>query len=156
MLSNSPSRHLIRRLPTATNSALLTNLNIVKPFMPHAEMLSVRYGLTGEEYAFFIDKLAELADTIRTMPKSYETEDMGDEAVVHLHYFNSASDWYVTELDGMGDGRIQAFGFALLHGDVGNTGMAYINIETLVLHGVELDLHWAKRSLDLVKEAVEA
>ena len=153
---NTHTSHVVRRLPTENNAALLTQLTEITRFLPRGELLAVRYGLTTEEHAFFIDKVAELATTLKTMPKSFDTEDMGDEAIVHLHYFKAGSDWYITELDSMGDGRVQAFGYAVLNGDVQNAELGYINIEALVVHGAELDLYWSKRTLDLVKEAVAA
>ena len=43
------------------------------------------------------------------MPKSYETEGQGKEAIVTLHYFTGSWDWYITEKD-KEEEQLQAFG----------------------------------------------
>ncbi|MHB1531426.1 hypothetical protein [Acidithiobacillus sp.] len=46
------------------------------------------------------------------MPKNYDTDGQGGDAVAFLHYFTGSWDWYITEKDVDSDdkGQIQAFG----------------------------------------------
>lgn len=82
---------------------------------------------------------------------------MGDGAIVYLHYFKGACDWWITERDSDpdGEGQIQAFGFANL-GDPECAELGYISIVELIRHGVELDLYWQSRTLGEVKADIEA
>jgi hypothetical protein len=100
-----------------------------------------------EEKEFFIDKFHEMAKTVNDMPKTYETDGQGKEAVAHLHYFNSSWDWYITEKD-MEDEQHQAFGLVVTpHGHE----LGYISIVELVENGVELDLHFTPTVLKDLK-----
>ena len=78
--------------------------------------------------------------TIETMPKTYETDGQGDDAIVYLHYFNSSFDWYITERD-MEDEQIQAFGLAKM----AFTEFGYISINELLENNVELDFYWTPK-----------
>ena len=102
----------------------------------------------GEERQWFIDTLVELADRIMTMPKTYEQDGKGDDAIVYLHYFKNNMDWYITEKD-MEVEQIQAFGLADL--GMGSPELGYISIEELTEYGAELDLHWTPKTLAEVK-----
>ena len=102
----------------------------------------------GEERQWFIDTLVELADRIITMPKTYEQDGKGDDAIVYLHYFKNNMDWYITEKD-MEVEQIQAFGLADL--GMGSPELGYISIEELTEYGAELDLHWTPKTLREVK-----
>jgi hypothetical protein len=82
----------------------------------------------GEEKQFFFDKLCELRDIISTMPKTYEQDGAGKDAVIYLHYFTSGCDWHITEKD-MELEQLQAFGLS----DLG--------------YGAELDLYWTPRTI---------
>ena len=97
-----------------------------------------------------MQKLIDLAQQIDTMPKTYEQDGKGDQAIAHLHYFTGASDWYITEKD-MDGGIQQAYGYAILNGDNECAEVGYISIEELTRHGAELDLHFAPRSLAEIK-----
>ena len=124
----------------------------VRPFMSRGEFQALLTGAQGEEKQFFFDKVAELAQTITTMPKTYEQDGKGDQAIAYLHYFNAGNqDWYITEKD-MGTpeepGQHQAFGLA----DLGYGGeLGYISIVELVKAGVELDLYFKPRTLAEIK-----
>ncbi|SFI97845.1 hypothetical protein [Nitrosomonas sp. Nm34] len=52
----------------------------------------------------------------------------------------------ITEKD-MEEEQIQAFGLAKIQEEE----LRYIDIETLIIHGVELDLHWTPKSLDAIQ-----
>ncbi len=107
--------------------------------------------ILGEESDFFTSKLEELTKLVRTMPKTYEQDGKGDDAVVVLHYFTGGMDWYITEKDMIDDdAQHQAFGLA----DLGYGGeLGYISIQELIDNGVELDLYWEPKTLREVKAA---
>ena len=92
----------------------------------------------------------DLANQIEAMPKTYEQDGRGDEAIAHLHYFNGGSDWYITEKD-INGGVLQAYGYAILNGDDEMAESGYISIEELTRNGVELDLHFTPCRLAEIK-----
>lgn len=100
--------------------------------------------LSGSEARYMHSEINELTDIIKEMPKTYETDGQGDEAMVHLHYFTSNADWYITELDCEAE-QLQAFGKADL--GMGFPELGYISIVELLECGAELDLHWSERKL---------
>jgi hypothetical protein len=118
-------------------------------WMSEAQNKAVIAGLMGEEWQFFADKMKELAGVIATMPKTYDQDGKGDEAVAHLHYFRGAGDWYITEKDMEGTGTEQAFGLADLYGDGGELG--YISIIELAEAGVELDFHFKPKTIGQIR-----
>lgn len=128
---------------TTTQSDPLTLFH----FVPRSQWQALLYGLHGEERAFFVEKIREYNQRIDAMPKTYETDGQGEQAVAYLHYFRGAGDWYITEKDSDPDqtGQVQAFGLADPFGDGGELG--YISILELRRAGVELDLHWTPKTL---------
>jgi len=110
-------------------------------------------GVHGEAGPHFRGKLLELAATIMNMPRTYEQDGKGDEAVAHLHYFKGSGDWYITEkdVDTDGAGQIQAFGLVKLW----ETELGYISIAELIQNGVELDLHFTPTTLGELKKVLE-
>lgn len=86
---------------------------------------------------------AELA----VIPRLYETDDSGPmgDRVVHLHYFTSASDWWLIEVD---TAEARGFGYVCLNGDIDMAEWGYVDL-TLVGRAfftlVERDLHWVPR-----------
>ena len=129
--------------------SIKAKLKIIKPFMNKSQYKVISQGMDKIDYEFngVIDSLYE---TITTMPKTYEQDGKGDDAIAYLHYFNSGSDWYITEKD-MGDEQVQAFGYAVLNGDTQNAELGYISIEELTRLGVELDFHYSKQTLRVIK-----
>jgi len=117
------------------------------------EQFSVLRGaLQGEEQQWFARTLADLAARIGSMPKVYEQDGKGDEAIAYLHYFKGAADFYITEKDSDpdGEGQIQAFGLA----DYGyGAELGYISIKELLAAGVEIDLHFDPATLRQIKES---
>ncbi len=118
-------------------------------WMSEAQNKAVIAGLMGEEWQFFFDKMKELAGVIATMPKTYDQDGKGDDAVAYLHYFRGAGDWYITEKDMEGIGTMQAFGLADLYGDGGELG--YISIYELEEAGVELDFHFNPKTIGQIR-----
>lgn len=124
-------------------------LDTLRLLTPPAERQAIYAGLRGEERAYFRSILADLAERVKTCPRTYDQDGLGDAAVAHLHYFHGGADWWITELDR--DGLVdQAFGFACL-GDPGNAELGYISIRELVQAGVELDLHYTPEPLAAIK-----
>lgn len=122
----------------------------VNRWMSMAQNKAVVDGLMGEEWRFFADKMKELAATIASMPKTYDQDGKGEEAIAHLHYFRGSGDWYITEKDMEGVGTEQAFGLADLYGDGGELG--YISIQELREAGVELDFHFTPKTVREVRK----
>jgi len=111
----------------------------------------------GEGGQYFREMMRALTGKIATMPKTYDTSEMGDEAPITLHYFHGGSDWYIIEKD-VGDPedetqgiQAQAFGFACLNGDTENAEFGYINIQELIENGVELDLYYTPETVGTIK-----
>jgi len=99
------------------------------------------------------DIIEEVYKTITTMPKTYETDGQGSEAIAHLHYFKGGSDWYIIENDKEKVPK-QAFGFTVLNGDYENAELGYISITELVKNDIELDLYFNPKSIKEIKENV--
>lgn len=123
-------------------------MNINK-FLSVSQRFAISDACSGEEGEYFLDKLQALQKLIDTMPKTYEQDGKGDDAIVYLHYFRGGMDWYITERD-MEDEQLQAFGLA----DLGYGGeLGYISIQELIDNNVELDLYWEPKTLREVKAA---
>lgn len=125
----------------------------LRAYMNRSQLSTVTKCMHGEEKQFFFDKMAELANTIETMPVTYQQDGKGDDALAYLHYFHGGSDWYITELD-MDGGVDQAFGYACLNGDLMCAELGYISIAELVGYGVELDFYFKPTTLRNIKESL--
>jgi hypothetical protein len=126
---------------------LITSVKNLRGFINPIQLEVMGDNCRRPEKEFFIGKFHELANTVNTMPKTYETDGQGKEAVAHLHYFNSSWDWYITEKD-MEDEQHQAFGWVKTpHGNE----LGYISIVELMEVGAELDLHFTPTMLKDLK-----
>lgn len=137
----------------------MSNRDILYHFIGASQGAAIGAALRGEEGQFFHDKLDELAEIVRTMPKTGETDGLGENAIVHLHYFYGGADWFITEKDmGSPDDapedvgkQFQAFGWAEILPDCGEYG--YISIEEVCDAGAELDLYWKPKTVaEAIKE----
>jgi len=135
-----------------TQAADSQQLPALRHFMGRAQLAAMIDGTKGEEGDWFRAKIAELFTTIRTMPKSYETDGQGMGAIAHLRYFaGGRSAWLITERDAGAPGdstpgeQSQAFGHADLFGDGGELG--YISIAEIIANGGELDLFFTAKPL---------
>lgn len=128
--------------------SVLKMIEQVRPFVPVVQLKCLVDGLRGEERGFFREKLCELVATIEAMPVTCAQDGLGDEAVVHLHYFLGGADWWITEKDVDG-GVAQAFGLV----DMGHgPELGCIGINELVrVRGMDLDLHWKPVTLGELK-----
>jgi len=119
------------------------NLNTLKDFMPTQQLAFMQRLTHGEEGEYFVNKFEEMANTVSTMPKTYETEGVAmDDKNIVLHYFYANLDWYIIEKDmEEGEPQYQAFGVADI--GFGLSGGGYISIDEIInMRGVEIDLHW--------------
>lgn len=107
-----------------------------------SQLKAIQASLMGEENQFFADKLKELQGIVDKMPRPYETDGQGWDAIAYLHYFKDGCDWYITEMDSEAEPN-QCFGLA----DMGEPELGYISIVELIENGVELDLHWTPKKL---------
>ena len=123
------------------------NLN---KFIGRNQLSVMESACKGDEGEYFKTMIEGLQSKIAAMPKTFETDDQGDEAMATLHYFKGGSDWYIIEKD-MADDQIQAYGFACLNEDAENSELGYINIEELISFGVELDLHYTPEKIRDIK-----
>ncbi len=137
-------------METSLKMQVVMAMPVVRPFLAVSQRNVMCDSCRGEEKEFFMQKLVDLAQQIQFMPKTYEQDGMGDDAIITLHYFNGGSDWYITEKD-MDGGIQQAFGYAILNGDDECAELGYISIEELTRHGVELDLHFTPCTLGALK-----
>ncbi|MHB1752175.1 MAG: hypothetical protein ACYCTF_05690 [Acidiferrobacter sp.] len=119
-------------------------LGVLNPFVSKSQMRAI-WDLcrAGEEKAYFKQKVMDLARLIKSMPKMYDQDGSGMEAVAYLHYFTAGFDWYVTEKDMTGDGTSQAFGLAVVF----ECELGYISIREIVANGAELDLYFTPAPL---------
>ena len=130
--------------------------SFLQTFVGRSQAAALRRAMRGEECCYFQQRMESLRKIAHTMPRTYQTDGQGGEAVAHLHYFTSSADWYIVELDASAnddaiDGvaqHTQAFGLANL-GWIPELG--YINIPQLLANGAELDLHWVPVTLDAIR-----
>ena len=134
-----------------TNKQLIENL---VGFVGKNQLTVLKSLMRGEEGEWFKAKLEEVGSVIATMPKTYEQDGKGDEAIVYLHYFTGGCDWWVTEKDAgssddkPGTGQEQAFGLV----DLGyGAELGYISLVEVLENGAEIDLHWTPITLAEVK-----
>lgn len=116
---------------------------ILRQFVSDSQRRALSQALREEEAEFFINKVRELSDTFRSMPKTYETDGQGGEAVVYLHYFKNGCDWFIVERD-KEDYQHQAFGYVNMgHG----FECGYISLLELIENDVEIDLYWTPKKV---------
>ena len=131
----------------ANQNELIEAIATLRKFMAPSQINFMVSQIRGEEHQFFIDKIKEMANLVNTMPKTYEQDGKGGEAVVYLHYFFRGMDWYIIERD-MEVVQYQAFGYA----DLGHGAEAgYISIVELIQNGIELDLHFTPKTVNELK-----
>lgn len=134
---------LVKSYPKPTQKKMLS---LLKYFVPYPQLDVVRMLTRGEEGRFFSQKIRELYETINTMPKIYETQNQGDEAIVHLHYFGRGYDLFITERDTSLEQK-QAFGYTYVQSERSGF-LAYVDVNNFIQFAdANLDLHWKTISL---------
>ncbi len=152
---------MVTSSPAAPDPASETDvtkaLRALQPYLSRSQWLALSAAMRGEEGQFFGDKAMELANIVETMPATYGQDGKGeDETIVYLHYFLGDCHWFITEKD-VEDGVSQAFGFAVLHGDLVCAELGYISIAELVETGVgaEMDFYFTPKPLSRIREEME-
>lgn len=121
----------------------VSKLDFFMKFVGPSQRAAMREVLEGEERAFMAEILTTYTERVNAMPKTYEQDGLGQQAVAYLHYFSGGCDWYITEKD-MEPEQLQAFGSANLgYG----AELGYISIVELLQNGVELDLYFTPKTL---------
>jgi len=104
------------------------------------------------EDPYWMEIMERLNERVAIMPKTYEQNGLGDNAIAYLHYFTSSFDWYITEKDltdedtEIGEQQ-QAFGLACLF----ESEMGFIPITEIIKLGAELDFYFTPRTLGEIK-----
>jgi hypothetical protein len=151
-MKKQPLKATRRRVDAGPQIATKQSL-LLANFLAERQRLVIRDLITNsEERAFFRNKLNELAALIENMPGPGGQDGVPD-PTVYLHYFLAGSDWYILEKDSSAE-QHQAFGWAILNGDMQNAAIGYISIaELLDFKNLELDLHWSPKPLSEVKRS---
>ena len=87
----------------------------------------------------------------KSIPDIRSQDGLGMDAIVHAHYFNPGSDWFVLEYDGVD----QFFGFVCLNQDWEMAELGYFSLKELEnlnkvvnpLLKIERDMYWSKKTL---------
>lgn len=136
---------------TASINDVLKTLPTLNHFIGRAQLQVMGDGCRGEEREYFKAKFVELFELVNDMPKTYEQDGMGDDAVAHLHYFARDCDWFITELDMELLDQRQAFGLACIWEEE----IGYVSIQEILAAGGELDLHFKPQTLREIKSRRE-
>ncbi|WP_130537727.1 hypothetical protein [Thiomicrorhabdus indica] len=142
-----------------------TKTVLFKSFLPKAQASFVLGAIERSEHEYFEEKMRELDEVIQSMPDVYAQDGLGDDAIIHLHYFTGGCDWYVTAKDVVNpdDGQLvvateqhQAFGFVNFN-DPQNAEFGYIPISALREHPlIELDFHWEPKTVAEIKKSINS
>jgi len=132
---------------------LLTAIQALRRFIGSMQLDTLVDATRGEEGPYFRKMILDLYAITNTMPKTYEQDGKGDEAVVWLHYFGPSYDVWITERD-CEPVQHQAFGLVDLYQDGGELG--YCSIVEIIRAGAEIDLHWTPKTLREIRAKLEA
>jgi hypothetical protein len=134
------------------NTSYRDNLLKIKKFLSYSQWHTLsNLCSSSEESEHFINIVRNQTKIIESMPITYEQDGLGDDAIIYLHYFLNGCDWHITEKD-MEGGVLQAYGFAILNGDLYNAEMGYISISELVKLGAEMDFYFNKKTVGELKK----
>jgi len=121
----------------------LQHLQLLQHFISEQQLYILTLALNGEEGQYFKVLIDNISNIIETMPKTYEQDGKGNDAIAYLHYFNANMDFYITEKD-MCKEQLQAYGLA----DLGyGAELGYISIKELIDNNLEIDLHFNPKPL---------
>lgn len=125
---------------------ILKKLEKVKDFLNYSEFQVVK-----QNPQEFSDSINNIYKYVKELPEIYATEDIEDK-IAYLHYFSSSSDWYIIELqrgdifdNDMGI-QFEAFGYAILNGDMQNSEYGYMSINEIKKYA-ELDLYFDPKKM---------
>jgi hypothetical protein len=133
----------IKQEPENINKMENNIIENVRPFIPNAQFEVMKAS------SEFDERIESLNKIISKMPHTYQTDNIkANDKIVWLHYYSfGGSDWYIVEKD-KGDPndeeqglQYQAYGYAILNGDLEMAEWGYISIEELRgINSVNLDL----------------
>lgn len=150
-LSPSPTLPLLTILSRG-NAALQR----MSGFIGSRQLAIVKDFLRGEEGQWFMEKMESLATLIENMPKTYEQDGKGDDAICYLHYFGGSYDGYITEKDmtipdDPSEAQWQASGFVRWAHMPDDAECGYICLPEIFQSHMELDLHFTPTRLGDIK-----
>jgi len=131
-----------------TETALSHLKTTLKPFMSIAQRMTLLRQLEGEEAEGIAEIVNRISDIVWAMPKTYETQWQGTDALVYLHYFKGAYDAWIAERD-IEPEQLQAFGMASFYGPE-EAEFGYVCIAEILEAGAELDLYFDPRPISAI------
>jgi hypothetical protein len=136
-------------MQTATIENATKAVRSLQGFIGPSQLSCIGTACRGEERDWFKAKLVELANLVQAMPKTYEQDGKGDQAIAYLHYFTAGCDWYITEKDSAQE-QHQAYGVA----NIGyGPEKGYVSLVEILAAGAELDLHFPPMTLAEIEKA---
>lgn len=139
----------------STTRAVLDQINGLRYFMSAGQRRALAVlCMRSEEAAHFLEKIAALTSLVESMPRVYEQDGKGDDALAYLHYFHGGADWYITERDTTAE-QLQAFGLVDL-GMGDGPELGYVSLDDLTAQGVELDLFFTPTTLADIRCALRS
>jgi hypothetical protein len=124
----------------------------LRPYLFVGQLAALQQYSEGEESEYFRGVVVELAARIGSIPAMNEGPEVTNDSPAMLHYFYQGSDWYIFELEHVAeDDVVLGFGWAILGGDYQNAELGCISVSELLACGVELDLHFAPKTLGQVR-----
>ena len=131
-----------RDVTAADAEKYLENMSGLISFLQAGVMKSYLRDVDGAFFRMAIERIHQLVESI---PATAETDGQFDDAIVSLHYFYGAWDWYVIELD-----KESREAYGLVIGFESECG--YFPISEIIREGAELDLHFQPCSLGEIKK----
>lgn len=116
----------------------------LQPFIGNRQLQALKMLCKSPDGEWYRNRLNELLQTFNNLPELYSNEELGEQAIIKLHYFTPSSDFYITEID-----NEHQIAFGLMH--IFEAELGYINVPELVDCNAEIDLHWSEKTITDVK-----
>jgi len=113
-------------------------------FIGNLQLQALRMLYKSRDGKWYRNRLNELLQTFNNLPELYSNEELGENAIIKLHYFTPSSDFYITEID-----RDRRTAFGLIR--IAEPELGYINLPDLIDCNTEIDLHWSEKTIADVK-----
>ena len=124
----------------------------LRPYLFAGQLATLEQLSKGKEGEYFRGLVVALDAHIRSIPAMDQGPEVTNDSTVMLHYFYQGSDWYIFELQHVAeDDVVLGFGWAILGGDYQMAELGCISVSELLACGVELDLHFAPKTLGQVR-----
>lgn len=127
----------------------LSGEGVLSKYMSLRQRISLGMAIKAgvPESPAYLDKTLALAERIRKMPATFQTESVAlEDKVIHLRYFNNGATVWVIEKDkGSVDenNQTQAFGYVDLYGHgLKNAELGYLSLDEYIEAGMELDIEF--------------